>query len=320
MTTVFRKWPAAAVIAAVGLSLASAGCGKYSFSNLKAQKAWKEANDRYRAQDWRQAASKYEIALAANPDRAEIYFFLGNSYDNLYKPSRVGEAENDSFIQKAIENYKKAAQSDPNPEMKKLALQYLVAAYGADKLNDPAKAEPVVQQMIQMDPNDPTNYAALSKIYEENGRYEDAEAALLKARDAKPNDPAVYQQIAGFYNRQGDFGKTMENMNKAAELDGNNPQGFYTLATYYEEKVRKDFRVTPAQKKEYIMKGIEACDRALKLNPDYSDALAYKNILLRHQAGIETDRAKQQQLLNEADKLRARAMELIKKKTAGTTK
>lgn len=317
MTIVFRKWSAAAALVALGLGTASAGCGRYSWSNLKAQKAYKEANDRYKAQDWQAAAAKYETALAANPDRREIYFFLGNSYDNLYKPSRAGEADNDSFIQKAIDNYTKAAKTDPNPEMRKLALQYLVAAYGSDKLNDPSKAEPVVQQMIQMDPNDPANYAALSKIYEENGRYEDAEAALLKARDAKPNDPAVYQQIAGFYNRQGDFAKTMENMHKAAELDAANPLGFYTLATYYEEKVRKDFRMSPAQKKEYILKGIEACDRALKINADYSDALAYKNILLRHQMRVEPDRAKQQELEKEADRLRARAMELNKKKAAG---
>ena len=318
MTIGIRKGSAAALVVVAGLSLASAGCGKWSWSNLKAQKAWREANDRYKAQDWRQASARYEAALAANPNRHEIYFFLGNSYDNMYKPSRAGEAENDSFIQKALDNYRKAAEQDPNPEMRKLALQYLVAAYGADKLNQPDKAGPVVQQMIQMDPNEPANYAALSKIYEEAGRYEDAEQALLRARDAKPNDPAVHQQIAGFYNRQGDFPKTMEHMAKAAELDANNPQGFYTLATYYEEKVRKDFRITPAQKREYIMKGIEATDRALKLNADYSDALAYKNILLRHQAGVETDRNKQQELLREADRLRNRAMELIKKKTAGT--
>ena len=311
------KWSAAAVIAVVGLSVVTAGCGRYSFSNLKAQKAYKAANERYRAQDWRTAAERYETALAANPERAEIYFFLANSYDNLYKPSRAGDAENDAYMQKAIDNYKKAAQLDKNPEMRKLALQYLVAAYGADKLNRPDQAEPVVQEMIKMDPGDPANYAALSKIYEEAGRYEDAEAALMKARDAKPNDAAVYQQISGFYNRQGDFAKTMEYMQKAAELDGNNPLGFYTLATYYEEKVRKDFRITPAQKKEYIMKGIEATDRALKINADYSDALAYKNILLRHQMRIETDRAKQQELEREADRLRNRAMELNKKKTAG---
>jgi tetratricopeptide (TPR) repeat protein len=313
----WRNWSAAAVIAVVGLSVAASGCGKWSLSALKAQKAWKEANDRYQAQDWKTASEKYEYALQQDPSKVEAYFFLANSYDNMYKPSRAGEAENDAYIQKAIENYQKAVELDPNPEMKKLSLKWLVAVYGADKLNDPSKAEPVVQQMIQLDPSDPENYAALSKIYEDAGRYDEAEASLLKARDARPNDPLVYQQIAGFYNRQGEFEKTMEALHKAADLEPNNPQGFYNLATYYEEKVRKDFRITPAQKKEYIQKGIEATDRAIDLNKDYAEALTYKNILLRHQMRIEPDRAKQQELEREADRLRNRAMDLIKKKSSG---
>jgi tetratricopeptide (TPR) repeat protein len=313
----WRNWSAAAVVTVVGLSLAASGCGRYSFSALKAQKAWKEANDRYQAQDWPAAAERYEYALQQDPSKAEAYFFLANSYDNMYKPSRAGEAENDAHIQKAIENYQKAVELDPNPEMKKLALKWLVAVYGADKLNDPSKAEPVVQQMIKLDPSDPENYAALSKIYEDAGRYDEAEAALLKARDARPNDVLVYQQIAGFYNRQGEFDKTMEALHKAAELEPNNPQGFYSVATYYEEKVRKDFRITPAQRKEYIQKGIVATDRAIELNKDYAEALTYKNILLRHQMRIETDRNKQQELEREADRLRNRAIELNKKKSSG---
>ena len=36
------------------------------------------------------------------------------AYNNLYKPTRAGEAENDAYIQKAIENYQKAAERDPN--------------------------------------------------------------------------------------------------------------------------------------------------------------------------------------------------------------
>ena len=314
---VFRNWSTAAVIAVVGLSVAASGCGRYSFSSLRAQKAWKEANDRYQAQDWKAAADKYEYALQQDPNKAEAYFFLANSYDNLYKPSRAGEAENDGYIQKAIENYEKAVDHDPNPEMKKLALKWLVAVYGADKLNDPSKAEPVVQRMIQVDPSDPVNYAALSKIYEDAGRYDEAEASLLKSLEAKPNDPLVYQQIAGFYNRQGDFEKTMANLHKAADLEPSNPLGFYTLATYYEEKVRKDFRITPAQKKDYILKGIEGSDRAIALNADYAEALTYKNILLRHQMRIEPDRAKQLELEREADRLRNRSIELGKKKSSG---
>ena len=64
----------------------------------------------------------------------------------MYKTTRRGEAENDAFLTKAIENYKLAVDKETNSQMKKLALQYLVAAYGPDKANDPSQAEPIVRR------------------------------------------------------------------------------------------------------------------------------------------------------------------------------
>lgn len=316
MNTRFRTVTAAAIVVTLGIG--TAGCGRYSLSALRAQKAYKDANELYKSSDWKDAAAKYEYVLQQDPSRNEVYFFLANSYDNAYKPSRAGEPENDALIQKAIENYRKAAERDQNPEMKKLAMQYLVAAYGPDKLNDPTQAEPIVQQMIQLSPSDAGNYFALAKIYEDAGRYEEAEQALLKARDANPNDVTVYVQMSGFYNRQGDFEKTMEALHKAADIRPDDPQGHQLVATYYWEKAQKDHTLSPPQKKDYIMKGIEAANRALALNPEYIEALTYKNILLRMQGNLETDMARRTALYKEADELRNKAMELSKKKTAGT--
>ena len=80
-------------------------------------KAFKDANDHYRGQRWKEAAERYEAVIAAKPnteaapDFLAAYFFLGNSYDNLYKPARKGEPENDAYMTKAIENYTKAAEA-----------------------------------------------------------------------------------------------------------------------------------------------------------------------------------------------------------------
>ena len=313
----FRSVSAAVFVALLGASIAVSGCGRYSFNSLKAAKALKEAHEHYKANRFRDAAARYEDALAADANRVEAYFFLGNSYDNLYKPSRAGEAENDAYMQKAIENYRKAAERETNPEMRTLAMKYLVASYGPDKLNNPAEAEPVVKRMIEVDPGEPENYFALSKIYEDAGRYEEAEQALLKAKEVKPNDPGVYLQLSGFYNRQGDFDKTMEPLHHAADLTPDNPQGYHLVATYYEEKVRKDHRLSAKVGKEYVERGIEAENKALALNRDYVDAMVYKNILLRRLATFETDRARQLELIKEADDLRNKAMELNKKKATG---
>ena len=318
MKTRIRTVSVALAVLVVGLSAATAGCGKYSLQNLKAMKAFKEANDHYRGGRWREAAERYEAVIAANPDYstnpdfAAAYFFLGNSYDNLYKPARKGEPENDAYMTKAIENYTKGFEMSSDPVIKQRSLEYLAAAYGPDKLADPGQAEPVVQKMISLNPNDPQGYFQLTKIYEDAGRYEEAEAALMKARDSRPNDPAVYNAIAGYYNRQGDFDKTMEAFQKAAELEPNNPQGYHLIGSYYQEKAQKDFRINDAQKRDFIARGIAAEDKALSLNPNYIDALVYKNILLRQQANLEKDPARQKELLRQADEIRNKAMQLQK--------
>lgn len=311
----YRMLTATAIVVALGV--ASAACGRYSIGALKGQKAYKDANELYKTSQWKDAAAKYEYVLQQDQSRTEVYFFLANSYDNAYKPSRAGEPENDAFIQKAITNYRKAAEVDASAEMKKLALQYLVAAYGPDKLNDPTQAEPIVQEMVRIAPNDPGNYFALARIYEDAGRYEEAEAALLKARETNPEDVTVYVQLSGFYNRQGEFDKTMEALHKAADIKPDDPQGHQLVATYYWEKAFKDHRLSAPAKKDYILKGIDATDRGLKLNPNFLDALIYKNILLRMQANGETDLAKRAELTKQADAIKAQA-ETLRAQTAGT--
>jgi tetratricopeptide (TPR) repeat protein len=312
-----------ACVAMLAVGSLTAGCAKVG--EIKAKKAFKAANQAYQQQDYRKAGEFYEETIVADPNLNAAYFFLGNSYDNQYKPSKKGEAANDALLEKAVDNYQKAAEklsASAAPEDKKLgtlSLQYLVAAYGADKLNDPAKAEPVVQRMIQLEPTEPSNYFALAKIYEDAGAYEEAEKVLQQAKQAKPTDPAVYMTLAGYYNRQGHFEKTIEALEERAAKEPNNPEAFYTIATYYWDEAYRDFKLKEAEKREFVGKGVEAVDHALQIKPDYMEALVYKNLLLRLQANLEKDPAKQQQLIKDADKLRDKAQELRKQKAAGVS-
>lgn len=287
-------------------------------AGLKAKMAFKDANAAYQTNDYRKAAAKYEEAISRDPNFTDAYFYLANSYDNLYKPAKKGDATNDGYLTKAIDNYKKAGEQSANPKLKKLALEYLVAAY-RDKLNDPGQAEPVVQRMIQMEPQEPTNYFALAKIYEDAGKYDEAEATLQKAKEIRPNDPTVYMQLAGYYNRQGQFDKTIEALEQRASREPNNPEAYYTISTFYWDKAFRDARLKEAEKKEFVIKGIEAVDHAIQIKPDYAEALVYKGLLLRLEANLEKDPAKQKQLLQDADKLRDKANDLRKQKAAGAT-
>jgi tetratricopeptide (TPR) repeat protein len=313
-----RTHSGAALVAAalVVAGLGTSACGKLSM--LKGQMAFKDANAAYQSQDYKKAVDKYQEALGYNPGLTKAYFYLANSYDNLYKPARKGEAANDANLQHAVEYYKKATEEiQDDPKLQKLSYEYLVSCYGQDKLNDPSQAEPILQKMIQMDPTDPSNYFALAKIYEDGGNYDQAEATLQKARDARPKDPAVYMQMAGYYNRQGQFDKTIDALEQRAASDPGNPEGYYTIAVYYWDKTFRDKTLKDPEKRKYVTAGIESADKAIKIKPDYLEAIVYKGLLLRVQATLEKDRKAQLELLKQADALRDQAKALQKKKTTG---
>jgi tetratricopeptide (TPR) repeat protein len=310
-----RFWAASLVVALAAFSLSLAGCGQVG--KLKAKKAFKEANMLYQQQDYKRAAERYEEVVANDDTLSGAYFFLGNSYDNLFKPSRKGEAQNDAYLTKAVDAYKKGIGVETDKTLKTRCLQYLVAAYGPDKLADPSQAEPLLNEMIKIDPKDTANYVFLANLYVDAGQYELAEQTLTRAKEANPNDLNIYQRLADFYNKNGDFEKTMAALNEGAQKEPNNPVGYYTIAAYYWEKAYRDFRLKKDEKLKYIDLGLAAADKALQLQPDYMDALKSKELLFRAEALNVSDQGKIQQLLKDAGTLSDRYNELKKKKAGG---
>jgi tetratricopeptide (TPR) repeat protein len=309
-----------ALAAMLALS-ASVGCSQVGA--VQAKRSFKAANAAYQQQDYKKAADLYEETIKSDPTLSQAYFYLGNSYDNQFKTSKRGDKDNDALLEKAVENYqlcadKLAGSVDPiNKQLATRSLEYLQAAYGVDKLNDPGKAEPIVQQMIRLDPAEPSNYFVLAKIYEDAGAYPEAEQTLLNAKLARPNDPAVYMTLAGYYNRQGQFDKTIEALELRAKAEPTNPDAFQTIAAYYWDETRADISLTDTIKKDYVAKGLESVEKALSLKADFIEAITFKGLLLRLQANLEKDPAKQGALIKEATALSDKANDLKKQQTAG---
>ena len=290
-------------------------CGK--IATLQARQSLKDANSFYQSANYKSAAAKYEEVLQRDPSQTVVYFYLANSYDNMYKPSKAGAPPDPTMLTKAIENYKLSVEREPDPKMKKVSLQYLANAYGPDKLNDPTQAEPVVQQLIQLDPKDVTSYFALARIYEDAGNLDEAEAMLIKAKEAEPKQSAVYQQLAGYYQRQGEFDKLIDAVQQRAVLEPNNPEAHYFIASYYWDEAYRNTRLSEKQKREYTQNGLDEIEKALQIKPDYVEAIVYKGLLLRLEAGMEKDPKKQQDLLKQATALQEKAVDLKNKQAAG---
>ena len=235
----------------------------------------------------------------------------------MYKPGGT-DAENVHNLDEAIRYYNLAVDEIPDPSLKLLSMQYLVAAYGPDKGNDPSATEPILRDMISSDPENPDNYFRLAQLYEEAGLFEDAEFIYQTVQQFRRDDPVVYLQLAGFYNRAGEFDLTIEALEERARQDPENPEAYYTISTFYWEKAFRDFRITVDQKREYVVAGLDASDRALALNERYVDALIYKNILLRMQANDTEDLDLQTELIAEADELRATAEQIQQEQRAAS--
>ena len=131
---------------------------------------------------------------------------------------------------------------------------------------------------------------ALAKLYEDAGRYDDAEAQLAQGQRGQAERPGRPASLAGYYNRQGDFAKTIEALEQAAALEPNNPEGYHRVAVFYWDKTPRRLPPLEARRSATTSRRGWPEDKALSLNPDYMEAMTYKNILLRLRPTSPKDR------------------------------
>src|SRR4051812_10913852 len=140
----------------------------------------------------------------------------------------------------------------------------------------------------------------------ENARRErDLRAAIAAGTATKD----TFVELAALMNRQGRLADTIEALRGAAALEPESAEAQHRLATFCWQYANREV-TDPAERLRLIRDGLAAEDRALALKPDYLDAMTYKNILLRMQAGQTTDPAEQARLIAEADALRTRVIEM----------
>ena len=84
-----------------------------------------DAHRLYQRGDYAGAAKLYEEAVAGDADLTVAYFYLGNSYDQLYRPALRGEADNDRLLELAVANYSTAVDRETDAAMRTLATQMI---------------------------------------------------------------------------------------------------------------------------------------------------------------------------------------------------
>ena len=133
-----------------------------------------------------------------------------------------------------------------------------------------------------------------------------------------PADPAgrLLPQPATRQLTPEEFEVQLAALEKAAAANPADPKGYLDIARTCQERLQRQPSIGEAERWKAVLLGIQAVDRALGVDPNYLEALVYKNMLLRYQAGLEPDQVQRDRLIEEADALRARALEL-RSRTAG---
>ena len=184
--------------------------------------------------------------------------------------------------EEAIDHFQQAVTLDPSLLNARL---YLATAFaqqyipGADAPDNNKFAEQAIDQykaVLERDPKNANSVKGIAYLYLQMKRFNDAKEYYRKATELDPNDPEPYYSVAVI-----DWTQTYQpRMEERAKL-GLKP-----------EEPLKDKKVCAALKEKNsanIQEGIDNLDKALKIRPDYDDAMAYMNLMYRERADLECD-------------------------------
>ena len=230
------------------------------------------------------------------------------------------QAYKGAHYSEAVDYFKNAVQLDPENTMPRLYLataymsQYIPGAVSPEniQLADQAKAE--FLKVLDKSPSDTTALASLASLsYQQAQSMPDLDQKLKKLDDAKEwylkliaADP---QNKEGFYSLAViDWVKWYAAWMKARAELGLRPEEPGPLK---DKKVKAELQ---AQYSAVIDDGIKNLQKSLDIDPNYDDAMAYMNLLIREKADLDDSTDQYKADIDSADKWVQKALDTKKAK------
>ena len=184
----------------------------------------------------------------------------------------------------AVENFKKAVELDPNFPTARL---YLATAYmsqyipGADseENNQMARAaHDQFQKVLSQDPKNDIAIASIASLYYNQKKFDEAKDWYTKLVSANPNNKEAYYTLgviawSKFYPV---YGAARAKLSMKPEDPG----------PIKDKKVKEELK---AQWLPVVNEGLKNLDKALEIDKEYDDAMAYENLLIRERADLDDD-------------------------------
>jgi tetratricopeptide (TPR) repeat protein len=203
---------------------------------------------------------------------------------------------------------------------------------------------------VDLDPNFPTARLYLATAYElqyipgaespENMRYaQSAMDQFQKVLDQDPKNVLATSSIASLYYNQRKFDQAEEWNKKVIAIDAKNKEAYYTLGVLawtnwlpVDRQARVDSKQAPtdpgpiknaklredlkAKWMPILDQGIKDEEKALEIDPDYDDAMAYMNLLVRYRADLLDTPEDYKKATDEADQWMVKSMDTKKANAA----
>jgi len=308
--------------AAIAVIFAFTGCQNISYSKLSANYHFGKANSLFRENQYRKAITEYEATLKYNPKMTQAYRFLGESYKQLYKPG-VDTPLNKELETKTLAALTKALEIEPN---NKDIIYSLGDMY--DKLKKFVLAEKLYLRIIELQPENMSNYYVVAEFYK---RYSadnkdvarKAESMYLRRIETDPDNPQGYAYMASYLEQVAggpeellkSFEKAGEFLQKRINLQPDSAEAWLALGVnQWSRSFRFQF-LTVQERMKQAQAALESISKAIELDPNYPEPYAWMGPLYKAvMAKLEPEKearynAEGDRYLERFQELRKRALE-----------
>jgi len=210
----------------------------------------------------------------------------------------------------AVEHFKQAVELDPTFSTARL---YLATAYmqqwipGADseENNNMAKAaETTFRDVLKDDPKNTTAMAYLASLFLNQQKWDESRAWYDRLTAADPKNAVGYYSKGWIAWSEWYPADGAARANLGMKLEDPGP--------IKDKKVKEELK---AKYLPIIEDGLKNLDMALQVDPEYDDAMAYENLLIRERADLADSKEEYEKQIKVADEWIQKALETKKMKT-----
>jgi len=232
---------------------------------------------------------------------------LAKEGNDLYRAGKFDQA---------LARFEAAARLDPEFPTLQLHIGYTAmalrtASAAAQGDRHARRAIAAFSRYMELKPADERGPKFYLQMLLDSGRNDEALAFLERQHRDNPRDLKIVSSLGVVSSRVGRFPDALKWYELRARLMPGESKARYLIGTLCWEQLYRNSKAVSIKRIEIADRGIAALKQALKLQPDYAEALTYINLLYRERAKGQTDPGAQEQDMAQARDYYGRAMKLI---------